>query len=60
TKLKHNNCNHRGSLDWKRHALTVPLEAFVMSDFSAIVFLCIFVLSTFEKPVTTSKKSGTK
>ncbi|TXY35308.1 hypothetical protein FXE83_07295 [Vibrio cholerae] len=29
TKLKYNNCNHRGSLDWKRHALTVPLEAFV-------------------------------
>ncbi|EGR0775332.1 hypothetical protein EW121_19275 [Vibrio cholerae] len=28
--------------DWKRHALTVPLEAFVMSNFSAIVFLCIF------------------
>ena len=29
TKLKHNNCTTAAQWDWKRHALTVPLEAFV-------------------------------
>ncbi|WP_221887412.1 hypothetical protein, partial [Vibrio cholerae] len=33
TKLKHNNRNPAAHWDWKRHALTVPLEAFVMCVF---------------------------
>ncbi|EGR0597847.1 hypothetical protein FD450_18945, partial [Vibrio cholerae] len=41
TKLKYNNCNHRGSLDWKRHALTVPLEAFVSRFFQTYCFVSI-------------------
>ncbi|EKF9136363.1 hypothetical protein O1B26_003633 [Vibrio cholerae] len=30
TKLKHNNQTTAAQWDWKRRALTVPLEAFVM------------------------------
>ncbi|WP_221886101.1 hypothetical protein, partial [Vibrio cholerae] len=29
TKLNHNNVTTSAHWDWKRHALTVPLEAFV-------------------------------
>ncbi|HFG1812078.1 TPA: hypothetical protein ACGF2E_003590, partial [Vibrio cholerae] len=44
TKLKHNNRNHRGSMDWKRYALTVPLEAFVMYVY-ATSFLITFLIA---------------
>ncbi|RNE80444.1 hypothetical protein EEJ35_17060 [Vibrio cholerae] len=41
TKLNHNNRNPAAHWDWKRHALTVPLEAFVIS----VVILTIFYLN---------------
>ncbi|CSI87135.1 Uncharacterised protein [Vibrio cholerae] len=35
TKLKHTTVTTAAQWDWKRHALTVPLEAFVMAQFSS-------------------------
>ncbi|EON6315347.1 hypothetical protein ACDP46_003640, partial [Vibrio cholerae] len=37
TKLNHNNVTTSAHWDWKRHALTVLLEAFVMYDAPTIV-----------------------
>ncbi|HAS3209689.1 TPA: DUF1196 domain-containing protein [Vibrio cholerae] len=37
TKLKHNNCNHRGSMGLETPRVDSPIEAFVM---------CVFLMPT--------------